>query len=724
MLQLFTDKANHNALKVLLAATHLAVPIDVSFSSACTNPYLVSAACSSSSTHVYATSEMLRCILYAKAQQGSLKVEDDSDGAFFSMDEEELLDFEATELSWAFTALYKERLFTPQLSETLEKLEKQLSGTRHRAIFETTSSATPTKYRVITAFCVQSALFGALTPALCHGGLMEAQHREKFPQLVKWYESFLKVHEELMDNCFELLAVQEVADFIRVPRSFEMSPVQEKFYATTPIYYVNAAPHIGHVYSTLIVDVLGRYHRVKGERTFVTTGTDEHGQKVAEAAKNKGVATYQFCTDVANEFQTCFEQMDLKTDMFTRTTNKHHYDVVKSIWEKLEKKGDIYLGKYEGWYSVSDESFLTAQNVTDGVDKENYFFRKTASCNYIFPPSRRDSDGGEGSQRLSVLNWAIPVPGNDAHCIYVWLDALFGYFSNASVEKKPDGSYEVVGYEKAGFFLHVHYTENPTGSSPVPGRDVIRTVERSSVLSCGFYAGTTTDLRLMRPNFSNACCRRRKRTLQRMATKALIFCLSYPFIIVYILSSLSLHLSISISIYIYIYHIYNLNLFPDTVVAQREQKQNKETTKEEAHRVQLRERETNTTGGNQSANTFNPIEVVESEVNESERKEQLFPSLEDVEKGRSSEGGATYWTEYPPSPVCWIFYFVFLSLFVFCSFSLVGFFSLPVLIISGAHNSNPLDHHPYSLSSDYFFCAQSNTPELTVPTVLLLILSL
>lgn len=498
VLQLYTDKANHQALKVLLAAFHLSVPVGVTLSGAYTNPYLVHTA--HKQQHVYGTSEMLRHILYVKKSASSSSSSGVDD--FFSFQEESLLDYEATTLSCAVSPLYTERQFTAQLAKVLQELDAGLQtkegtyATLHHGVASERAEA----------FCVCAAFFAAFTPALCPGGLLEEAERRKYPNLTKWYATFHDKHEELLDNVYEALAVQEVADFIRVPRTFAMSAVNKKFYATTPIYYVNAAPHIGHVYSTLIVDVLGRYHRIKGEKTFVTTGTDEHGQKVAEAAKQRGVATYEFCTSVAEEFKDCFQQMQLQTDMFTRTTNKHHYAVVQSIWEKLEKKGDIYLGKYEGWYSVSDESFLTAQNVTDGVDKEgkpckislesghvvswvaeeNYFFRLSAfrdrlleyyreNPDCIVPEFRRRdvirtvekglNDLSISRKKESVLNWAIPVPGNEAHCIYVWLDALFSYFSNVSVEQKPDGSYEVVDHEKVGYF---------PGDVHVVGKDILK----------------------------------------------------------------------------------------------------------------------------------------------------------------------------------------------------------------------------------------------------------
>lgn len=516
LLKLYTDAANHVALKVLLAATYLSVPVDVFLGPSYSFPYLTGAVPSFPSLPISGPTEMIRHILFAKkiSSLNSSTIEtshcllnDPLHCHFFSLLEESLLDFVETSLKAVVSPLDKERKSAEQLlpplieleallSENLEVKEATLLENRTRQNDNSTvidvehhndvknteeSSAAEVLTSSQIGFCVHASIFSTLLPIFCTGGLLTVSEQDKIPRLVCWYHHFYKQHEELLDLVFERLGVQEAADFLGASRTFSMSPNLQKFYATTPIYYVNASPHIGHVYSTLIVDVLGRYHRVKKERTFVTTGTDEHGQKVAEAAKLKGLDPYSFTTSVASEFRECFKSMNLQTDMFTRTTSPHHYQVVREIWEKLEKKGDIYLGKYEGWYSVSDESFLTAQNITDGVDKdgnpckvslesghvvswvaeENYFFRLSGfqdrllkyykeNPDCIVPEFRRRDviravekglhDLSISRRKESVLNWAIPVPGNDAHCIYVWLDALFSYFSNVSVKPRPEGA--------------------------------------------------------------------------------------------------------------------------------------------------------------------------------------------------------------------------------------------------------------------------------------------
>lgn len=517
LFKLYTNAANHVALKVLLAATYLSVPVDVCLGPSYSSPFLTGTVLSFPSFPSFPISgptEMIRHILFAKkisslnpstieTSHGLIK--DPSNCQLFSLHQESLLNFVETSLRAVVSPLDKERKSVEQLLPPLIELEALLTKTfeeKEATLLE--ERAEPSnKNSVIDgelhtdvenseessvvaaltssqiAFCVHASIFSTLLPVFCSGGLLEVSEQEKIPRLVCWYHHFYKQHEELLDLVFERLGVQEAADFLGASRTFSMSPKLQKFYATTPIYYVNASPHIGHVYSTLIVDVLGRYHRVKKERTFVTTGTDEHGQKVAEAARLKGMDPYSFTTSVASEFRECFKSMNLQTDMFTRTTSPHHYQVVREIWERLEKKGDIYLGKYEGWYSVSDESFLTAQNITDGVDKdgnpckvslesghvvswvaeENYFFRLSAfqdrllkyfkeNPDCIVPEFRRRDvirsvekglhDLSISRRKESVLNWAIPVPGNEAHCIYVWLDALFSYFSNVSIKPRAE----------------------------------------------------------------------------------------------------------------------------------------------------------------------------------------------------------------------------------------------------------------------------------------------
>lgn len=140
------------------------------------------------------------------------------------------------------------------------------------------------------------------------------------------------------------------------------------FYITIPIYYVNANPHIGHVYSTLIADCLARFHRLGGKEVFFVTGTDEHGQKVEQKAKSLNKTPKEFTDEISQNFKNCFEKLGFKYDRFIRTTDNDHMNEVVKMWNLLERNGDIYLGNYEGWYSISDETFVADSMVIDGFD--------------------------------------------------------------------------------------------------------------------------------------------------------------------------------------------------------------------------------------------------------------------------------------------------------------------------------------------------------------------
>ncbi|AJY68470.1 methionine--tRNA ligase [Geobacter sulfurreducens] len=230
------------------------------------------------------------------------------------------------------------------------------------------------------------------------------------------------------------------------------------FYVTTPIYYVNDVPHIGHAYTTLAADVLARYKKLKGYEVFFLTGTDEHGQKVEKAANTAGETPLELADRVVKRFQGLWEKLDIQYTDFIRTTQERHKKGVSHIFTKIMAQGDIYLGEYEDWYCTPCETFWTETQLIDGkcpdcnrpVDKlkeESYFFRMSkyqeqllahieANPDFIQPKSRRNeiiSFVKEGLRDLSVsrtsFNWGIPVPGNEKHVIYVWFDALTNYIT-------------------------------------------------------------------------------------------------------------------------------------------------------------------------------------------------------------------------------------------------------------------------------------------------------
>ena len=233
--------------------------------------------------------------------------------------------------------------------------------------------------------------------------------------------------------------------------------MSSNYYITTPIYYVNDVPHIGHAYTTLACDVIARFKRLDGFNVFFLTGTDEHGQKVELAAKNKGVAPKEFVDEVSKNFRSLLKCMNFSNDDFIRTTEKRHLDSCKKIWKKLLENGSIYLDKYSGWYSVRDEAFYSETEIVDGtapsgapvewVEEPSYFFNLSKwedkllkfyeeNNNFILPNSRRNeviSFVKGGLKDLSVsrtsFSWGVKVPNNDDHIMYVWLDALTNYLS-------------------------------------------------------------------------------------------------------------------------------------------------------------------------------------------------------------------------------------------------------------------------------------------------------
>ena len=233
--------------------------------------------------------------------------------------------------------------------------------------------------------------------------------------------------------------------------------MSSNYYITTPIYYVNDVPHIGHAYTTLACDVIARFKRLDGFNVFFLTGTDEHGQKVELAAKNKGVAPKEFVDEVSQNFRSLLKCMNFSNDDFIRTTEKRHLDSCKKIWKKLLENGSIYLDKYSGWYSVRDEAFYSETEIVDGtapsgapvewVEEPSYFFNLSKwedkllkfyeeNNNFILPNSRRNeviSFVKGGLKDLSVsrtsFSWGVKVPNDDEHIMYVWLDALTNYLS-------------------------------------------------------------------------------------------------------------------------------------------------------------------------------------------------------------------------------------------------------------------------------------------------------
>ncbi len=249
----------------------------------------------------------------------------------------------------------------------------------------------------------------------------------------------------------------------------------KKYYITTPIYYPSANPHMGHAYSSIIADFFARFKRIQGFEVFYLTGTDEHGQKIERAAKEKNKDTLLFCNEISQIFKNLTKTLNLSNTDFIRTTEDRHKKSATNIWNILEKKGEIYLSKYSGWYSVSDEAFYSEdeieeldgnkQSVASGspvewVEEESYFFKLSKwqepllkfyskNENFILPISRKNeviSFVKSGLRDLSVsrksFKWGIPVPSNSEHVMYVWLDALTNYLSALNYPNEKDQLYK------------------------------------------------------------------------------------------------------------------------------------------------------------------------------------------------------------------------------------------------------------------------------------------
>lgn len=233
---------------------------------------------------------------------------------------------------------------------------------------------------------------------------------------------------------------------------------QDKYYITTPIYYVNDVPHIGHAYTSIAADIIARFMRLNGRDVLFLTGTDEHGQKVQKAALNKGVEPQIFANEMSSKFRELSQKLNISNNDFIRTTEDRHKKGVTYFWKKLIENGDIYLGKYSGWYSIRDEAFYQESELTSGgfaptgapvewVEEPSYFFALSKwqtrllefydlNPNFIKPKTRWNEvinfvESGLLDLSISRTNftWGIKVPKDEEHVIYVWLDALCNYIS-------------------------------------------------------------------------------------------------------------------------------------------------------------------------------------------------------------------------------------------------------------------------------------------------------
>ena len=257
----------------------------------------------------------------------------------------------------------------------------------------------------------------------------------------------------------------------------------EPFYITTAISYPNGRPHIGHAYEAITTDAIARFRRMQGRDVFFMTGTDEHGLKMAQTAKARGVEPKTLADEMSGYFREMSEALNISRDRFIRTTEPDHYEASQAIWRAMQTNGDIYLGRYEGWYSVRDEAFYGEEELTEGEGEqklspqgtpvewtveESWFFRLSAYGDkllahyeahpeFIRPESRRNEvmsfvRGGLADLSISrtSFDWGVPVPDSPGHVMYVWVDALTNYLTGAGYPGKGG-----VGFGRWPADLHV-----------------------------------------------------------------------------------------------------------------------------------------------------------------------------------------------------------------------------------------------------------------------------
>jgi methionyl-tRNA synthetase len=302
--------------------------------------------------------------------------------------------------------------------------------------------------------------------------------------------------------------------------------VPRRFYITTPIYYVNDKPHIGHTYTTVLADVIARHRRMMGEEVYFLTGTDEHGQKIEKTAAARGMTPKALADEVMPNFLNLWERMEITHDYFVRTTDAQHKAVIQERFRQLQGTGDIYKDTYKGLYSVSDEAYVTETQANEmqaqglahqlvELEEESYFFRLKAYENWLvqlyeqYPefvqPDFRMNEvkqfvapGGERGflQDLSIsrtsISWGIPVPGDEKHVVYVWFDALLNYLSACKEGFWPP-TVQLVGKDILRFhaiywpaFLMAMYREPGDDlQGPLPAR--IRALLPGTILAHGWW---------------------------------------------------------------------------------------------------------------------------------------------------------------------------------------------------------------------------------------------
>ncbi|AMK17896.1 MULTISPECIES: methionine--tRNA ligase [Sphingobium] len=262
--------------------------------------------------------------------------------------------------------------------------------------------------------------------------------------------------------------------------------MSQPFTITTAISYPNGRPHIGHAYEVIATDAIARFQRMTGRDVFFQTGTDEHGLKMAQAARNRGIEPHALADEMSGYFKDMNDRLNISYDRFIRTSEPDHHRASQAIWQAMEANGDLYLGRYEGWYSIRDEAFYDEKELVDGdggeklspqgtpvewTVEESWFFRLSAyqqrlldlynsQPDFIQPDSRRNEimrfvEGGLSDLSVSrtSFDWGVKVPGNDGHVMYVWVDALTNYLTGCGY---PDDANRMARYwSEGGDITHI-----------------------------------------------------------------------------------------------------------------------------------------------------------------------------------------------------------------------------------------------------------------------------
>jgi len=302
------------------------------------------------------------------------------------------------------------------------------------------------------------------------------------------------------------------------------------FYITTPIYYPNAVPHLGHAYTTVYADILARYHRLKGDETFFLTGTDEHGLKLQRAAEKKGIHPKEFVDEMAERYKNYWSLLDISYDRFIRTTDPDHEELVKWALKKLYQKGLIYKAKYPGWYCVDCEKFYSEgeYEVIEGkphcpihkkplewLEEETYYFKlsefteflkKTLKGDIVYPRQYAQEVLGkiekEGLLDVSLARpksrvwWGIPLPWDEEYTTYVWFDALLNYVTGAGYLRDPDkfnkiwvNTHHVIGKDILWFHTAIWFSMLEALEIPLPRKVLVHAFLINRGLKMGKSAG-------------------------------------------------------------------------------------------------------------------------------------------------------------------------------------------------------------------------------------------